>query len=326
MAVSNDITNSASTPDKDQIVDSILQIAQKEQLNGNKTITQEKLNSLTNYVLEQKRKKRYTSSFKPPAPQTDADTFATGSNSSSLASSTTLSKPLPIPQFSPLFSKFDISELKTQERKKLILHIRSTKDTKELIHSTDGLEKKKAPKKKLTFKRFERIVIEILETIANILDNLHLFSKLPMFPQKLVNLLKQTNKLWILILIFLIRKTISQLLNVISKERKVKHELKIVKQNSSKLLSEGNDDEGNILPLFKRYEKVIKDLKFDKTMLLIELVGNFLDLSFNLIEFYGVSLPEWFMSGLNAASMFMTIYRMNKDDEYVDDDVTEDLI
>ena len=32
------------------------------------------------------------------------------------------------------------------------------------------------------------------------------------------------------------------------------------------------------------------------------------------------------MSLLNFASMAMTIYRMNKDDEYVDDDITDDLI
>lgn len=109
---------------------------------------------------------------------------------------------------------------------------------------------------------------------------------------------------------------------MIRKERKVESELKIVRKNGSKLLEGGRDD-GNI---FKRYEKVLKDLSFDKMMLKIELVGNFLDLAFNVIEFYGIPVPDWFMSGLNVASMFMTIYRMNKDDEYVDDDISEELL
>ena len=70
----------------------------------------------------------------------------------------------------------------------------------------------------------------------------------------------------------------------------------------------------------------LKDLRFDKSMLVLELIGNFMDLAFNVIELYGVPVPDWLMSGLNFASMAMTVYRMNKDDEYIDDDITEDLI
>ena len=76
----------------------------------------------------------------------------------------------------------------------------------------------------------------------------------------------------------------------------------------------------------RKYNKILKDLKFDKMMLIFELVGNFLDLVFNLIELSEISVPNWVMSTLNVASMGMTIYRMNKDDEYIDDDITEDLI
>lgn len=179
--------------------------------------------------------------------------------------------------------------------------------------------------KSWTFKQMESTLISVLEGFANILDNLHLLSKMPMFPKSLVHLLNHTNRVWVLILVFLIRKTLSQLLNLRRKERKVTSELAILKSNSnSKLLEQGsNTDENNI---FRRYEKVLKDLKFDKTMLKIELLGNLLDLAFNVIEVYAMPVPGWFMSILNVASMAMTVYRMNKDDEYNDDEVSEDLI
>ncbi len=59
-------------------------------------------------------------------------------------------------------------------------------------------------------------------------------------------------------------------------------------------------------------------------MLVLELIGNFMDLAFN-VELYRVPVPDWLMSGLNFASMAMTDYRIDKDDEYIDD-ITEDLI
>ncbi|EGW34110.1 uncharacterized protein SPAPADRAFT_59532 [Spathaspora passalidarum NRRL Y-27907] len=141
-----------------------------------------------------------------------------------------------------------------------------------------------------------------------------------MFPKFLLKLLKQTNKIWVLILVFLIRKTISQLLNVVRKIQKVEIEYSLLNKQAEKTSSMIHED------ICKKYNKVLKDLKFDKVMLIIELIGNFLDLSFNLIELYGIVLPDWVMGGLNFASMAMTIYRMNKDDEYLDDDITEDLI
>lgn len=272
----------------DQIVDSILRLAQQEQRLGNQSITQSKLDSLSQYVLAEKAK-RASKPLEQTAPLPPARV------------------PLPTPQFPPLFTKFRASRLS------------STPRTARPQEPNQSLRKTR-PRKKLTFKTAERILIEMLESVANVLDNLHLFSKLPMFPQQLGRLLQQTNKLWILILVFLIRKTVSQLLNVRRKERKVAVELAIVRRNGPKILRA--DD----APILKRYEKVLKDLKFDKMMLIIELIGNFMDLAFNVIEFYGIGVPDWFMSGLNAASMFMTIYRMNKDDEYIDDDVTEDLL
>ncbi|KAF3991857.1 hypothetical protein FT663_02011 [Candidozyma haemuli var. vulneris] len=214
--------------------------------------------------------------------------------------------PLPPPLYPPIFHKFSVPK-------------------QEPPQSPDPKKFRKR-KQKLTFKKVEHVVISILESLANILDNLHLFSKLPMFPEKLVSLLKHTNRLWVLILVFLIRKTISQLLNLIRKERKVHSELSILKnQSNSKLLEETDkpENENNVL---RKYEKVLRDLKFDKMMLRFELLGNFLDLAFNVIELYAMVVPDWFMNFLNFASMGMTIYRMNKDDEYVDDDITDDLI
>lgn len=75
--------------------------------------------------------------------------------------------------------------------------------------------------------------VNILENLANLLDNLHLLSNLPMFPQFLNRFLKQTNKIWVLILVFLIRKTISQLLNVIRKIRKVNIEVDLLNSTTT---------------------------------------------------------------------------------------------
>lgn len=276
---------SAVKSDKKEIIDNILRLAQQEQKRGNKSITQEKLNNLSNYV----------------------STYQLKQESQSKGNYDKYKKeyPAPIvkPLYSPLFNKFSVKSPKPVIKKKQNLKLPF----------------------QYTFKNIERVLIEILETLANILDNLHLFSRFPMFPARLVDLLKQTNKLWVVILIFLIRKSISQLLNVIRKERKVNIELSILNlnKNSKLLINNDNNDDNNI---FRRYEKVLKDLQFDKMMLVLELIGNFLDMGFNLIELYGIPVPEWFMSLLNAASMGMTIYRMNKDDEYIDDDITEDLI
>lgn len=279
-------TTSTVKSDKKEIIDNILKLAHQEQKRGNKSITQEKLNNLSNFVSTYQLKQQGQSKGNYDKYKKEYPT------------------PIVKPLYSPLFSKF------------------SVKSPKAVI--------KGPPNRKLpfqyTFKNIEKVLIEILETLANILDNLHLFSRFPMFPARLVDLLKQTNKLWVVILIFLIRKSISQLLNVIRKERKVNIELSILHLNkNSKLLinKDDNNDDNNI---FRRYEKVLKDLQFDKMMLVLELIGNFLDMGFNLIELYGIPVPEWFMSLLNAASMGMTIYRMNKDDEYIDDDITEDLI
>lgn len=281
-------TTSTVKSDKKEIIDNILRLAQQEQKRGNKSITQEKLNNLSNYVLtyqlKQECKNKTTSydKYKKEYP-------------------TPIVKPL----YSPLFNKFSIKSQKSEVKK--------------------NNTKQKLPFQ-YTFKNIERVLIEILETVANILDNLHLFSRFPMFPERLVDLLKQTNKLWVVILIFLIRKTISQLLNVIRKERKVNVELSILNLNKNSKLLVNKDDNNDDTNIFRRYEKVLKDLQFDKMMLVLELIGNFLDMGFNLIELYGIPVPDWFMSVLNAASMGMTIYRMNKDDEYIDDDITEDLI
>lgn len=206
---------------------------------------------------------------------------------------------LPPPLYPPLFHKFAVPKPQPAPEARKV--------------------PKNARKTRWSLKSIEKVVILVLETLANLLDNLHLFSKLPMFPQRLLLLLKHTNRLWVLILVFLLRKTISQLLNVVKREKKVQAELAILSSNkNNKLLSDNS--------VLSKYEKVLRDLKFDKMMLRFELLGNALDMAFNLIELYNVAVPNWFMSSLNFASMAMTIYRMNKDDEYLNDDVSEDLL
>ncbi|CAH6722351.1 hypothetical protein CLIB1444_09S01662 [[Candida] jaroonii] len=272
--------------EKQELLNNLLQLAQKEQKQGNKSITQEKLDSLSSYIINQSKSSNYKkySEFHPiPKSSGLSDVRGERSNNESRNQKTS--------SYSPLFDKFTLPIPKNNPPRKL-----------------SQLSK---------FKKLENSFINILEVLANILDNLHLFSKFPMFPQRLLGLLKQTNKLWVILLIFLIRKTVSQLLNVKRKENKVKIELNILKSSSK-----GQIDNS----LLKKYEKVLKDLKFDKTMLYLELFGNFLDLAFNVIELSGILVPDWLMNILNFSSMAMTIYRMNKDDEYIDDDITEDLI
>ncbi|ODV80111.1 uncharacterized protein CANTADRAFT_25830 [Suhomyces tanzawaensis NRRL Y-17324] len=271
---------SPNTNKQQIIIDNLIKLAKQEQDRGNTSVTQDKLAKLQEYLKSK-----------------DAETYPKFNK---------LPK-VPKPKYSLLFNKFDLNKAVSNPNKP---HPQTQRPARRRQYS---------PYRKFSLKRLESIVIEVLETLANILDNLHLFSRLPMFPQYLLKLLKQTNKLWVLILVFLIRKTVSQLLNVIRKERKVNVELNLL--NSAKSNAGVVNEDIN-----KKYNKVLKDLKFDKMMLILELIGNFLDMSFNVIELYGIPVPDWFMSVLNAASMGMTIYRMNKDDEYVDDDITEDLI
>lgn len=272
-------------PEKQALLDKILGIAQEEQLRGNKSITKENLAALERHVLERKR-------------------LAGGSKSKNKPSLPVPEAPKPL--VCPLFEKYNLPN-------------QSTTPNHRRIRRQVNLGSK------FTLKKLEFIFVQVLEMVANLLDNLHLFLKLPGFPEGLVKVLLHTNKLWVLILVFLIRKTVLQLLNVIRKEKKVNVELNILSQskNSKVLLNSESQDPSNI---YRKYEKVLKDLRFDKSMLVLELIGNFMDLAFNVIELYGVPVPDWLMSGLNFASMAMTVYRMNKDDEYIDDYITEDLI
>ena len=267
-----------------EIINNLIQLAQQEQANGNKSITSDKLAKLSDLLAQKQQSKKKENKLS----QLSRKRFQ------------------PKPKYASLINKLDINKAKPKES----THQRPIKKQKHYYRPNQ-----------FSFKKLESMLVNILENVANLLDNLHLLSNLPMFPKVLNNFLKQTNKIWVLILIFLIRKTISQLLNVIRKIRKVNVEVDLL--NSSSPLSKNNSINDD---LNKKYNKVLKDLRFDKMMLIIELIGNFLDLTFNFIEMNGIELPNWVMSILNFSSMAMTIYRMNKDDEYIDDDITEDLI
>ncbi|RKP28964.1 hypothetical protein METBISCDRAFT_19800 [Metschnikowia bicuspidata] len=173
-----------------------------------------------------------------------------------------------------------------------------------------------------TLRHVEAVALNLMESMTSVLDNLHVLSKMPMFPRKLVRLLQHTNRVWVVILVFLIRKTVSQLLNVLRRERKVKNELAILGLSCHSPLLELDSENG----VLQRYRNLLKDLRFNKMMLQLELVGNVLDLAFNAIELYRVSVPRWLMSTMNVINIAMTVYRMNKADEYVDEDISEDLL
>lgn len=323
----------SSHQSKQDIIDNLIKLARQEQAKGNTSITSDKLEKLQT-ILEKKDKEalnaKYSKFQKVPEIPKKGPTRPNSKLTKEFETFNVVPE-LEKPKYPSLYYKFDLSKaakqsdpFKSASREK----VKNRSNGNNNSNNSKLIEERKRNKKPIkyfrpkqfSFKQLEYMFVNLLENIANLLDNLHLLSNLPMFPQALAKLLKQTNKLWVLILIFLIRKTISQLLNVIRKIRKVNTEKEILNLKSKGTKSIIHDD------INKKYNKVLKDLKFDKMMLIIELIGNFLDLSFNVIELYGIVLPDWIMSSLNFASMAMTVYRMNKDDEYVDDDITDDLI
>ncbi|KAG7661628.1 uncharacterized protein J8A68_004897 [[Candida] subhashii] len=302
----------ATVEKRQEIINNLINLAKQEQQNGNTAITSDKLNKLSTLLNSQSTTTTQTSSNKK--------------RSQVYNKFNKLPQVPDKPKYPPLFSKFDLVKATThstnprrrRDSNNSSVSASSEDPNRPIRNSNNNYYRNQG--EKLTFKKFENMVVTALENVANIMDNLHLLSHFPMFPKFLSRLLKQTNKLWVIILIFLVRKTISQLLNVIRKINKVRIEMDLLNRQAKKNSTAMNED------IEKKYNKVLKDLKFDKVMLIIELIGNFLDLGFNLIELYQVILPDWTMSILNFASMAMTVYRMNKDDEYVDDDITEDLI
>lgn len=313
---------------REEIINNLIELAKQEQAKGNTSVTSDKLDRLQSILQNSNRKS--------PVPQkkSSGSNFDKYHRFQQVPNTTEQYKPRVKPKYPPIFDKFDI-EKSAPKVESSSSKSTDKEDLTTIAKKNKNLKKKRGGKyfqaKKFTFKQLEFMFINFLETMANLLDNLHLLSNLPMFPQTLTKLLKQTNKLWVLILVFLIRKTISQLLNVIRKIRKVDTELKIVNNNTSGGISGKSSSISTISKpvnedINRKYNKILKDLKFDKMMLIFELIGNFLDLTFNLIELSEVAVQNWLMSVLNMASMGMTIYRMNKDDEYIDDDITEDLI
>lgn len=309
----------------DDVAADLLRFARQQQEKGNKSITPEKLAQLQQLLADPSSSKPaptrphnkpvvavsppkgYTTEFyqrrssTPPQPR-----YKPSASGSYTPYQKLRLLPKPPPAYSPLLTKYKAKSAATTP-----VHI--GRPPKQDLAFLDLLQL-------FSFRKLERLFVAVLEAVGNILDNLHLFAKLPMFPEVLTKLLKNTNKIWVLILVFLIRKTITQLRNVLRKERKVQVEMRLLENHKTQTMPAMNDD------VRRKYEKVLKDLRFDKMMLWIELLGNFLDLAFNVIELYQWAIPKWAMNTLNVASMAMTIYRMNKDDEYLDDDITEDLI
>lgn len=299
MATATVTTPVNQEPTRQELLQNIVKFVENEYNKGNSSVSAEKYEALLKYQREQEESinRSRTPKLGDVYIHERNDAFEAFGSSEEL-----IPPPLPRPLYLPLFYKFHPPQVLDQPRK--------------------ASAKNRHSSKPWTFRRIENAGLAIMETGANLLDNLHLLSRLPMFPQKLHRLLQHTNSIWVVILIFLIRKTISQLLNVLRRERKVKNEMAILNQKCHSPLLDLDSENG----VLRRYRKALKDLKFDKMMLQLELIGNLLDLAFNAIELYKVTLPDWLMRIMNLASMAMTVYRMNKDDEYVDDDISEDIL
>lgn len=298
MATATFTTPAKQTQTREELLQNIVKFVENEYNRGNSSVSAEKYQALLKYQQDQEESahRRNEANFARKYSPDRSVTFE------SLGEGEKLSPPpLPRPLYLPLFYKYKVPQVPDQSR---------------LIS-----KKPHRSSKPWTIRRIEAVGLNVMETMANLLDNLHLLSRLPMFPKKLNRLLQHTNSVWVVILVFLIRKTVSQLLNVLRRERKVKNEMAILSQNCHSSLLDLASENG----IMRRYRKLLKDLKFDKMMLQLEFVGNLLDLAFNVIELYRVSVPDWIMRIMNMASMAMTVYRMNKDDEYVDDDISEDI-
>lgn len=291
---------STPSPSREELLSNIVKLVEKEYNSGNKSISPKKYQTLLRYQEQQQQQQQQQALF---------------SNSREVQSY------LP-PRVNP-FKQLQVEKLHLPAfpRPHYLRSIGKFKAPKSPEQNTK-LSQKKSRSQGWSIRHFEDVSLGVMETMANALDNLYLLSKLPMFPKKLTRLLRHTNSIWVVILVFLVRKTISQLINVLRRERKVKNEMAILYLNYHSLLIQPDAESRT----FKRYSKVLKNLKFDKMMLGLELVGNFLDLAFNLIELYNISVPNWLMSFMNVISMSMTVYRMNKDDEYVNDDISEDIL
>lgn len=163
-------------------------------------------------------------------------------------------------------------------------------------------------KARLKYVEVEQVIITILENLANLLDNLHLFSRMPFFPQFLKKALKHTNSVWVVVLIFLIKRSITELMNLRKHKHNLLKELEIIgKQKLGSKWTLGGD-------IGSEHHKILSTIAVKRVMVYVEIGGNLLDLTLNVVELRGWKLQKSIMSGLNLCSMLMSIYRVNKAD------------
>lgn len=174
------------------------------------------------------------------------------------------------------------------------------------------LQKTRAVLRKRTFEnqlppshllaQVEAIAVKILETLALLLDNLHLILKLPVFPKFMHRLVKHTNSVWAVVLVFLIKRATTLLLRLNRQEQRVQRELDIVQTSYSEI----NRD------IASQHSQTLKSIAMERIVLYGEIAGNGLDLLVNIIEMKKWKLPWGIMGLLNVSSTVMSIYRVNK--------------
>lgn len=152
---------------------------------------------------------------------------------------------------------------------------------------------------------FENKVVTTLETLANILDNMLLLSRLPLFPKSIRLLLRYTNIVWVVVLVFLIKRSVTQVVHLNKQERAIRQELAVILMREKcvgKLFQE----------VEAKHEQMLSMIKIKRVILYIELAGNSLDFLLNLIDIMGWKPQRSLMTVLNASSVLMSMYRMNK--------------
>lgn len=268
------------------IAERLLRITEDAQRSGNENISEEKIAKIRDYL------QRHTRAD----PRDDRLTIDSTPSTTAPTAKTASRSPLVKSKQSLIYSMYRLPPSKIKPPQ-----LKPTGKGKRQYSSMGNPGK--------NFVQMEHLVVTILENLANLLDNIHLFSKMPFFPSILKQALKHTNSIWIVVLIFLIKRSISELRRLQSEEREIVKELEIVeKQKQKQTLSQSSLNED----IHTNHHKTLTKIAIQRIMIYVEIGGNILDLTLNVIEFQGWKVHRGFMSVLNICSMLMSVYRVNK--------------
>ncbi|ODQ80273.1 hypothetical protein BABINDRAFT_7727 [Babjeviella inositovora NRRL Y-12698] len=161
--------------------------------------------------------------------------------------------------------------------------------------------------------RAEEVLLEHLESLVTLLDNINLL-------QRFVKRLKEnkfleminthTAKIWVFTLVFMIRKSISDLIERNTVLRHTKAELVVFLQTriaQQKLAVDPRDD-----AFIQEFYTRIEEVQHERSLILLELSGNVIDFAFVLTEVLGIALPGYVEGFLSLVSGLMSWYRISK--------------